>query len=98
MFSDPSSQARGAAVGAMSGLGAQAKSSRKLLNGILYFLGTVLGFGLLFGLNVAAWGLGRNSAMLGFNLPPWALPTPLDRREKLGSTRLDGPVGGSLAS
>ncbi|MET4075073.1 TssN family type VI secretion system protein [Hymenobacter sp. UYCo722] len=47
MFSDPSSQARGAAAGAMSGLAAQAKGNRALLNGILYFLGTVLGFGLL---------------------------------------------------
>lgn len=52
----------------------------------------------LFGLNEAACGLGRNSLLLGFNLPPCALATPLDRREKLGSIVLDGPVGGSRAS
>lgn len=54
--------------------------------------------GLPFGLNVGACGLGLNSLLLGFSLPPWALATPLERREKLGSMILDGPVGGSLAS
>ena len=47
-------------------------------------LDPVLGFP--FGLKVAACGLGRNSLLFGFNLPPCALATPLDRREKLGST------------
>src|SRR6266536_2870978 len=59
-------------------------------------LDPVLGFP--FGLKVAACGLGRNSLLFGFNLPPCALVTPLDRREKLESTLLAGPVGGSLAS
>jgi hypothetical protein len=54
--------------------------------------------GLPLGLKVAACGLGRNSLLFGFNLPPWALATPLDRREKLGSTLFAGPVGGSLGS
>ena len=47
MFSNPSSKAQGAAIGAVSGLAAQAQGNRRLLSGILYFLGTALGFGLL---------------------------------------------------
>ena len=54
--------------------------------------------GIAFGLKEAAKGLGLNSLVVGFNLPPWALVTPLDRREKLGSIALEGPVGGSRAS
>ena len=54
--------------------------------------------GLPLGLKAAANGLGRNSLLLGFNRAPWALVTPLDRREKLGSTLFEGPVGGSRTS
>ena len=65
---------------------------------VILDLGLEVELGLPLGLNVAAWGLGLNSLLLGFNRPACALVTPLDRREKLGSEGLEGPVGGSLAS
>lgn len=55
--------------------------------------------GLPFGLNDGAFGLGRNSMLFGFSLAAGpTLATPLDRREKLGSTILAGPVGGRRVS
>jgi hypothetical protein len=54
--------------------------------------------GMAFGLNEAANGFGLKSIVVGFNLPPCALFTPLERREKLGSIGLEGPVGGIRVS
>ena len=53
--------------------------------------------GLALGLKVAAWGLGRNSLLLGLSRPLWTLATPLERLEKFGSTLFAGPVGGGLS-
>lgn len=51
------------------------------------------------GLNTAALAFGWNSlpSYLSPCLDPCPLATPLERREKLGSTGFDGPVGGCLS-
>lgn len=86
---------RDRAIGAGLGCSTEVLLAMAADRGLEPVLGFELGW---WGLKGRALTFGLNSLLWGLSRPPCALVTPLDRREKLGSMGLDGPVGGWRAS